>query len=254
MALIILDPGHGGHDGGARGYGLVEKDLTLRIGLKVRDSLLQRYLVEVKMTRETDTFISLSGRAEFANRLNADYFVSLHHNAAGGEGFESYVYRGTTNNVTIRRQQILHQEIMNYLRTLGVRDRGTKQANFAVLRQTKMPAILLENLFLDHPLDAELLKNPVVLNQLSHSVATGIAKAFDLQERNPAPTLTPQPPTPTPIPPPEQPDSPDWKDEAVDWMLQEGLLTHADWKKSLENPLPLWAFAVVLKRLYEKME
>jgi len=235
LTLIVLDPGHGGHDSGATGYGLVEKNLALQIGLKVRDFLKQQYQVEVKMTRETDVFISLSGRADFANKAGAHYFVSLHHNAAGGEGFESFVYRGLLNSQTGRYQQVIHQEIMGYLGTLGVRDRGRKDADFAVIRETKMPAVLLENLFVDNPFDANLLKDPAVIDQLSQKIAVGIAKAFNLKELFPITT-------------------PDWKKEAVDWLFKEGLLTNEDWKKTVENPLPLWAEAVVLRRLYEKMK
>lgn len=234
MTLIVLDPGHGGHDNGATGNGLVEKNLALQIGLKVRDTLLQRFIVQVRMTRETDVFLSLSERASFANNLGAQFFVSLHHNAAGGEGFESYVYRGTLNSQSGKYQQILHNEIMSYLRTLGVQDRGRKDANFAVLRETRMPAILLENLFIDNSFDAKLLKNQAVLDQISQRIAQGIARAFNLTERSPVPP-------------------PDWKQEAVNWLLQEGLLTNPDWKNSVEKPLPLWAQAVVLRRLYEKI-
>lgn len=234
MAIIVIDPGHGGNDPGAQGNGLVEKQLTLQFGQKLRDWLRQHYQVDVSMTRETDVFISLSDRAQFANQIRADYFISLHHNAAGGEGFESYVYLGTQNGPTGAYQRIIHDEIMAYLTPLGVRNRGKKTANFAVLRETSMPAILLENLFVDQEHDANLLKNPAIVDEYTKSIAKGIAKAFNLVEKFPS-------------------QVPDWKKEAVDWMFSEGLLTNEEWKKTLENPLPLWAEAVVLRRLYEKL-
>lgn len=234
MALIVIDPGHGGNDPGAQGNGLVEKQLTLQFGLKLRDWLRQHYQVDVSMTRESDIYIPLNDRAQFANQLNADYFVSLHHNAAGGEGFESYVYLGTQSGPTGTYQRIIHDEIMAYLRPLGVRDRGRKTANFAVLRETRMPAILLENLFVDNEHDANLLKNPAIIDEFTKSIARGIANAFNLVEKFP-------------------PQTPDWKKEAVDWMFSQGLLTNEDWKKMVDDPLPLWADAVVLRRLYEKL-
>lgn len=234
MALIVIDPGHGGNDPGAQGYGLVEKQLTLQFAIKLRDWLRQHYQVDVRMTRETDTYITLNDRAQFANQLHADYFISLHHNASGGEGFESYVYLGTQDGPTGTYQRIIHDEIMAYLSKLGVKNRGRKTANFAVLRETQMPAILLENLFVDEEHDASLLKNSAIIDEFTKSIARGLAKALNLNELFP-------------------PGAPDWKKEAVDWMFSQGLLTNDEWKKTIENPLPLWAEAIVLRRLYEKL-
>lgn len=234
MPILVLDPGHGGTDPGAQSNGLIEKDLALNLGLRVRDWLRNGYVVDVRMTRETDVFVSLSDRANFANQLNADYFVSLHHNAAGGEGFESYVYPGTRSGKAGQMQDLVHAEVMAYLGSFGVRDRGKKEANFAVLRETRMPAILLENLFVDNAMDAQLLKDPEVMKQLARAIARGIAKAMGLVELYPAGT-------------------PDWKKEAVDWLYTEGLLTDPSWKQKLEDPLPLWAEAIVLQKLYRKL-
>lgn len=180
MPIIVLDPGHGGTDPGATGNGLQEKNLTLTIGQKVKQKLEASYIVDVKMTRETDQYVGLSERAAYGNSLGAAYFVSLHHNAGGGTGFESYIYPGTGSSETGRRQDVLHGEIMTFLSGYGVRDRGQKEANFAVLRETAMPAILLENLFIDTVNDANLLKNPTFISGLSNAVATGIAKALNL--------------------------------------------------------------------------
>lgn len=234
MPIVILDPGHGGSDPGAQGNGLIEKHMTLDIAKRTRDWLLMQYEVDIRLTRETDVFVPLSERALIANRVGADYFVSFHHNAAGGQGFESFVYTGTRNQVTGKLQDIVHDRIMQYLGPLGIRDRGKKTANFAVLRETAMPAILLENLFVDQPAEANWLKSESFRNQLANAIAKGIGAALNLKERFPS-------------------NTPDWKREAIDWMFQEGLLTNEDWKASVENPLPLWAEAVVLRRLYEKL-
>lgn len=235
MPIIVLDPGHGGKDAGAQGNGLVEKNLALEIAKKTRDSLNKQYEVDVRLTRETDTFVSLSERAQLANRINADCFVSLHHNAAGGEGFETYVYPGLRNQETGQWQNIIHERVMEYLRPLGIRDRGKKEANFAVLRETSMPAILVENLFVDNEKDASHLRNEAFRSELSDAIAKGIAAAMGLKDRFP-------------------PETPNWKKDAVDWLFQEGLLTHEDWKKAIDNPLPLWAEAVILRRLYNKLK
>ncbi|WP_199613877.1 N-acetylmuramoyl-L-alanine amidase [Paenibacillus alkalitolerans] len=235
MPIVVLDPGHGGNDPGAQSNGIIEKDLALNIGLKVRDWLLNCYDADVRMTRETDTFVSLSDRASFANQLNADYFVSLHHNAGGGEGFESFVYSGTRSGKSGQMQDFVHAEVMAYLGPLGVKDRGKKEANFAVLRETKMSAILLENLFVDNVMDATLLKDSELIKELARAIARGIGNAMGLVELYP-------------------PGTPDWKKDAVGWLYAQGHLTDPSWKQKIEQPLPLWAEAVILQKLYRKLE
>jgi N-acetylmuramoyl-L-alanine amidase len=181
MPKIVLDPGHGGNDPGATGNGLQEKQLTLTIASKVQTLLEEQYIVDAILTRDSDVYVELSERAQFANGLGADYFVSFHHNAGGGTGFESYIYPGTAGTETGRRQDVVHAEMMKFYAGYGLRDRGQKEANFAVLRETAMPAILLENLFIDHSGDASFLKYPTFIQGLSQAIASGIAKAVNLQ-------------------------------------------------------------------------
>ncbi|MEC9347084.1 MAG: N-acetylmuramoyl-L-alanine amidase [Pseudomonadota bacterium] len=84
-AVVVIDPGHGGVDPGALGAsGLQEKDLVLRVGLALRDSLVATGRYRVVMTRDDDTFVPLSGRVAVARRVNADLFVSVHADAAAG--------------------------------------------------------------------------------------------------------------------------------------------------------------------------
>jgi hypothetical protein len=80
--VIVIDPGHGGDDPGAVGNGLKEKDLTLDIGLRAKNYIVANYPATVYMTRSSDTTVSLSSRTSFANAQNADFFVSMHINAA----------------------------------------------------------------------------------------------------------------------------------------------------------------------------
>jgi N-acetylmuramoyl-L-alanine amidase len=183
IPTLVVDPGHGDHDPGAVANGIKEKDLALQIAKSVRDELVNNYIVDVRMTRDDDTFVELSDRADFANKLDADYFVSLHHNAYNqkAEGFETFVYPGTRSDRTGEMQDVIHDEIMTYLKPLGVHDRGKKEANFAVLRETNMPAILVENLFVDHDYDARLLKDLKFIDGLAKVIARGIAKAMNLK-------------------------------------------------------------------------
>jgi len=90
MAKVFLDPGHGGSDPGAVANGLKEKNLTLAIA-KECASVLKASGVTVKMSRTGDTYPSLSARCQAANSWGADLFVSIHINAGGGTGFESFI-------------------------------------------------------------------------------------------------------------------------------------------------------------------
>ncbi|GMK37108.1 hypothetical protein PCCS19_01610 [Paenibacillus sp. CCS19] len=253
--IVVLDAGHGGTDPGAQGFGIVEKDKALAIALKVRDRLLAQYVVQVKMTRDTDIFIPLQERAEMANNWRADYFVALHHNASGGRGFESFVYTGTRLKESGKKQDVVHAAIMAYLSTVGVNDRGKKEANFAVIRETKMPAILIENLFVDNAIDTALLNNPAVVDKLCDAIALGIGQALQLA----AVPVVPEPAEPeVPVPGPdvsaEYPaGTPQWRIDAVEWLYAQGLLTDKSWKMKLNDPLPLWAEATMLKRLFDKL-
>jgi N-acetylmuramoyl-L-alanine amidase len=180
MTKIFIDPGHGGSDPGAVGNGLQEKNLTLTISHHIRDILVNEYSgVEVKMSRDSDVFIGLSQRTNMANTWRADYFLSVHINAGGGTGFESFIHTTRTTG-SIRAQDIIHPAIIN---AIDVTDRGEKTANFAVIRETNMPAILTENLFIDNSKDASLLRDSNFLQRVARGHATGIAKAFNLQRK-----------------------------------------------------------------------
>jgi N-acetylmuramoyl-L-alanine amidase len=181
MVRIVLDAGHGGKDPGAVANGLKEKDLTLAIVKHIGCMLSEYEGVEVFYTRTDDRFLELEERAEIANKLNADFFCSIHINSGGGTGFESYIFNDTKNTKTIACQNVLHQEIM---KSIGnVTDRGKKRANYAVLRETKMPAILTENLFIDNTNDAAKLKSEQFLLQVAYGHVNGLVKAFGLKKK-----------------------------------------------------------------------
>ncbi|MED3783451.1 N-acetylmuramoyl-L-alanine amidase [Geobacillus stearothermophilus] len=191
MVKIMLDAGHGGKDSGAVGNGLREKDLTLNIVKKIGNLLNDYEGVEVHYTRTDDRFLELSERAAIANKLKADYFISVHINAGGGTGFESYIFNNTKDAKTIAYQNVIHAEIMKGIG--NVTDRGKKRANYAVLRETHMPAILTENLFIDNANDAAKLKSEQFLLQVAHGHVIGLEKAFGLKKKaKPQPQPKPQ--------------------------------------------------------------
>jgi len=182
--LVVLDPGHGGEDAGAGGHGLAEARLTLEIARRVRKVLLDGFDVRVELTRTDDSAVTLRDRAQFANDRGADYFVSIHINSGGGTGYEDFIHRSAgASSETARCRAAVHDAVAAFMATKGMRDRGKKAANFAVLRRTNMPAILTENLFIDSQDDAALLAKNSFVTGLAKAHARGIATALQLPAR-----------------------------------------------------------------------
>ncbi|WP_017296452.1 N-acetylmuramoyl-L-alanine amidase [Geminocystis herdmanii] len=169
--LVVIDPGHGGKDPGAVGINsLQEKQVVLAISQQVA-RILEQQGIQVRMTRDSDYFVSLQERSAMANRMNADIFVSIHANSAGAgkpqvSGYETYYFQnGRALADTIHR---------NVIRRVDVRDRRVKQARFYVLRASNMPSVLLETGFVTGIEDASKLSNPSFQRQMSEAIAAGI--------------------------------------------------------------------------------
>lgn len=171
MAKIFLDPGHGAHDPGAVGKNSKEKDNVLKVGNRLK-VLLESAGHTVKMSRSTDVFIGLSERARMANNWGADYFISLHNNSAtatSATGFETFIFDGPVSAATSKLQSAIHKAIAS---KIGIRDRGMKRGNLAVLRESAMPAVLIEYAFISNASDESILINKV--EQLAQWTAQGI--------------------------------------------------------------------------------
>lgn len=193
MVKIYLDSGHGGKDSGAVGNGLLEKNVVLDLAKRVEAKLKAYKDVQILQTRTTDVFLELSERTTKANQWGADVFVSFHCNSAtdgSAKGFETFVYNGSIGPDTIAFQNVMHQEI---LRQIGanVVDRGKKRANFHVLRESNMKAILGENLFVSNASDAALLKQTTFIDRVAQGYVTGLEKFFGLIKETRPPTVTP---------------------------------------------------------------
>lgn len=175
MAKIFIDPGHGGRDPGAIGSNSRESDNVLKVAKRLK-TLLESYGHTVRLSRSTDKYLTLSERARMANDWGAEYFISLHNNAAvnkSARGFETFIYNRTTNQKTKQFQNAVHDAIALQI---GIRDRGKKQANFAVVRETKMPAVLIEYAFISNNEDEKILIERV--NQLAEWTCDGIINAI----------------------------------------------------------------------------
>ncbi|MBK3493475.1 N-acetylmuramoyl-L-alanine amidase [Viridibacillus sp. YIM B01967] len=183
MVKIFIDPGHGGSDSGATANGIQEKDITLKIGMKIRNILTAEYSnVSILMSRTGDTFPSLSDRTNAANGWSADYFLSVHINSGGGTGFESYVYPGVGAPSTTY-QNYIHSEVQKLNQ---LTDRGKKQSDFHVLRESNMPAILTENGFIDTANDAAKMKSDAWITNIARGHVNGLVKCFNLPNKDSA--------------------------------------------------------------------
>lgn len=170
MPKVFLDAGHGGKDPGALGNGLQEKNITLPVALEV-GKILQRHSITVGYTRTTDTYVSLEDRANKANNFGADIFVSIHCNAfekPSAHGVETYSHIGSVKGAKLAKS--IHDEVIKA--RLYTRNRGTKTANFYVLRKTIAPAALIELAFITNKDDAQLLKTKQ--KEFALAIAKGI--------------------------------------------------------------------------------
>ena len=179
MAKIYIDPGHNptGNDTGAVGYGLKEQDVSVQVGIILRELLLVSGQT-VKMSREniTDTVSSslngsLAGRYNAANSWDADIFVSIHCNAANTKayGCETYYCTGS------KQDKVLAEWVQSHMAAETERyNRGVKSANFAVIKHTNMPAILVETAFIDNYDDNRFLAS----DDGKYKCAVGIYKGI----------------------------------------------------------------------------
>lgn len=190
MTRIFVDAGHGGKDSGTVGNGLKEKDIVLDICKRIQTGLKNYENVEVIMSRESDVFLSLEQRTDKANAANADVFLAVHCNGVENttaKGFETYRY-SAAGSATIAFQNTIHQEIIRAMGT-SIVDRGKKTANFHVLRESKMKAVLTENLFISNSADAKLLSDPDFRQKIANGHIIGLEKFLGLRkiERPPKP-------------------------------------------------------------------
>lgn len=177
--LIVIDPGHGGNSPGAIGPGeLHEKDVVLEIS-KYLQKLLEEKGARVVMTRSEDVNISLQKRTEIALELNADLFISIHANAHA-EGADAINYHGHMTLYNYSHNKKLAEIILDSLskKTGLPKTRVWERPDLAVLRQSRLPGILVETAFLMHPDDNWFLLQPEYQKELASGIMNGINDYF----------------------------------------------------------------------------
>lgn len=172
---IFIDPGHGGDNPGAiaKTTGLEEAYVNLDVSLRL-GRILTSWGYDANYSRTENTSLSLSARAAMANQWGADYFVSIHCNSAintSYNGTETFYYRERTT--AERFAQTVNTALVNQI---GLVDLGVKARDLAVLRLTRMPAILVELAFLSNPAEAQLLGTASFRENCAIGIANGIAQ------------------------------------------------------------------------------
>ena len=210
---IVVDPGHGGHDSGARGNGYNEKDIALQVATKLANNLRQDY--NVIMTRNSDFFVPLDTRAKIGNDANADFFISIHLNSSSSSsanGTEVFYFskkdQGSyaaqvakfenkvdgsygdvpfsdfiLNDIFYRKNQKTSQAIAEsvldgLINLTGLRRRGVLGANFAVLRGSNSPSILVELGFMNNYSDLSHYLTPEGQERAASTIGDAIRKFF----------------------------------------------------------------------------
>jgi len=213
VSRIVIDPGHGGKDPGARAKGATEASIVLDIALRLEKLLKEQEGFDVVLTRRTDEYVPLEERTAIANREDADLFLSIHANASRNKqahGIETYFLNFATSpdaEAVAARENAASDQTMHRLpdivkaitlnnklaesrdfatfvqramveRVRGankqVRDLGVKQAPFVVLIGAGMPSILAEISFLTHAREGRLLSSPTYRQRLAEALAAGV--------------------------------------------------------------------------------
>ena len=214
IGTIVIDPGHGGKDTGAIGKnGLLEKDVVLDIGLRLREIISRELGCKVVMTRDKDVFIDLSARPGVAIKNDADLFISIHANASldrSARGIETYLLNttkdrnimklaamenmmtldkmsdlytiikdlklGSKREESLRLAHDIQASLINDLHrhSRPVSDKGVKQGPFLVLYGAEMPSILTEVGFISNPNEEALLGSPAYRQYIAEAIFDGI--------------------------------------------------------------------------------
>jgi N-acetylmuramoyl-L-alanine amidase len=214
--IVLIDPGHGGEESGAVGYldskksrQVFEKDLSLRLAKKIKDELSKH--ISAYLTRSLDRAVTLQERADLADLLKADLFLSIHFNSSSnpqGQGFELYYLDNNSNaaaqkveraeNLNLKGEELIinqilvdlvvqqtvthskelarsvHERVRPIIKNFKIEDRGIKPGLFYVLALSKRPGLLVEVGFVSNKNELEKLNQEKFLNQMSKAISSGV--------------------------------------------------------------------------------
>lgn len=178
---VYIGIGHGGSDPGAVGNGFRESDLNLSVG-KHCAAYLKKYGVNVKISRTTDSDVWLETRIKQANAFKADLALDIHHNAGGGDGIEVY------HSVSGGKSKTLAQNIITEAVKIGQNSRGLRTRTnssgkdyFGFIRQTSMPAVLVECAFVDSK-DIKIVDTETERKKMGEAIANAILKTLGVKK------------------------------------------------------------------------
>jgi len=212
---IVIDAGHGPETAGKRSPdgSLREYQFNSAVARYVADALLHGYEgVDIMLTHDDSRDVPLKERTDRANAWKADLFVSIHANAYGdggwnsAQGIETFVHE-TRPPAAVALANAVQRQLV---KATGRPDRGVKSANFHVLRETKMTAILVECGFMTHRQECELLKSDAYRRKCAEAIVAGIVETYGLRPKQPA----------------QKPATEDWRAEFVaarEWAVENGI-------------------------------
>jgi N-acetylmuramoyl-L-alanine amidase len=178
-ATIVIDPGHGGDDpGDVTRAGTTEADACWQVSTRLADRLASLG-ARVRFTRNETEGPEASARAELANAIDADLFLSIHlngHAEPTAEGTSTYYFPGS------RAGESVADEIQGQLVRLGLRDCRSHARSYPILRETRMPAVLIEPLFISNPDEAKRLEDHEFLSNVADAIATAVQRHYELAE------------------------------------------------------------------------
>ena len=243
---ICLDYGHSAQTKGKRSpdSSLMEYEFNRDVGRRLK-AILERHGVEVIETVTDDTDVSLPERCNIANKNNADYFVSMHANA-DGNGYNWTSAKGWEIHIIGKggkAEQLAKSIHKHSIATLGLKDRGVRISNFQVLRDTDMPAVLIEHGFYTNKEECGILKTEEFRQKCAEADAKGILEflGINYQDNKTEETV-------------EKPIIDDWKVEQYQKALVHGIITDKNWINRLNDTVSAGEIFAMLNNLYDKIK
>ena len=243
---VCLDAGHGASTNGKRSpdSSLMEYEFNRDVGRRLK-AILERHNIEVIETVTDDTDVSLTERCNIANKNNVDYFVSIHANA-DGMGYNWTSAKGWEIHIVGKggKAEKLAKAIHKHsIPILGLKDRGVRISNFQVLRDTNMPAVLIEHGFYTNKEECGILKTEEFRQKCAEADAKGILEflGINYQDNKTEETV-------------EKPIIDDWKVEQYQKALVHGIITDKNWINRLNDTVSAGEIFAMLNNLYDKIK